>query len=174
MPDPVSNESSGNAVDFASMLKALTGASKEPDESWDMSALGEDVAAISYEQALRTHRRTRTEEPGAQSIEPHSPASIAPTEAKKIRKTASVTMRLTTNENAQLQERAADAGLSVSAYLRSCIFEAESLRAQVKEAVSHMREVAAHEPNISNEKQSASGEQRGFRFFPRWRHRQRG
>ncbi|HEY2470707.1 MAG TPA: hypothetical protein VGI45_23130 [Terracidiphilus sp.] len=165
MPDPAP---SGNPTNFASLLAALTGAAKEPGDSWDMSALGDDVATISYEQALRTHRRTRTEEPLACSIEPHSPAPTAPTEAKKIRKTASITIRLTANENTQLQERAADAGLSVSAYLRSCIFEAESLRAQVKEAVLHMREAAAHEPSISVEKEPASAVQRRFRFFPRW------
>jgi hypothetical protein len=39
----------------------------------------------------------------------------------------------------QLRKRAADAGLSVSAYLRSCTFDAESLRAQVKDALARLR-----------------------------------
>ena len=55
------------------------------------------------------------------------------------RKYASVTSRMTGAECAQLHQRAAEAGLTVSAYLRSCTFEAESLRAQVKEALAQFR-----------------------------------
>jgi hypothetical protein len=54
-------------------------------------------------------------------------------------KTSSITIRLNHAECAQLRKRAADAGLTVSAYLRSCTFEAESLRAQVKEALAQLR-----------------------------------
>ena len=54
-------------------------------------------------------------------------------------KTASITIRLSHAECAQLRKRAADAGLTVSAYVRSCTFEAESLRAQVKEALAQLR-----------------------------------
>ena len=46
-------------------------------------------------------------------------------------------------ECAQLHRRAAEAGLTVSAYLRSCTFEAESLRAMVKEAMAQLRSAAA-------------------------------
>lgn len=81
---------------------------------------------------------------------PKAPAAAkpaAPPRAKRVRdvalvaarKSASVTVRLTTEENAQLHERAAAAGLTASAYLRSCLFEAESLRAQVKEALEQFR-----------------------------------
>ncbi|MGA2674642.1 MAG: hypothetical protein ABSE99_15600 [Terracidiphilus sp.] len=58
-------------------------------------------------------------------------------------KCASVTIRLSRAESAQLRRRAAEAGLTVSAYLRSCTFEVESLRAQVKEALAQMRSAAA-------------------------------
>jgi hypothetical protein len=65
-------------------------------------------------------------------------------------KTASITIRLSHAECAQLRQRAADAGLTVSAYLRSCTFEAESLRAQVKEALAQLRvgepREKAHDP----------------------------
>jgi len=60
-------------------------------------------------------------------------------------KCASVTIRLSRAESAQLRRRAAEAGLTVSAYLRSCTFEVESLRAQVKEALAQMRLAAAAE-----------------------------
>jgi hypothetical protein len=45
-------------------------------------------------------------------------------------------------ECAQLHKRAAEAGLTVSAYLRSCTFEAESLRAMVKDALAQLRSEA--------------------------------
>lgn len=54
-------------------------------------------------------------------------------------KEASVTIRMSKAECAQLHRRAAEAGLTVSAYLRSCTFEAESLRAMVKETLAQLR-----------------------------------
>ena len=54
-----------------------------------------------------------------------------PTALNRNLKSASITIRLSKAECAQLRRRAAEAGLTVSAYLRSCTFEAESLRAEV-------------------------------------------
>lgn len=62
---------------------------------------------------------------------------------ERNRKTASITIRLSKAECAQMHQRAAEAGLTVSAYLRSCTFEAESLRAQVKEALAQLRSAAS-------------------------------
>ena len=123
---------------FVSLLASLTGNSPKPAGVWDDSALCDDVSTISYEQALRSHRRV----PAAESLavyEESSAAKPAPISTAKNRKTASITIRLTGEEETQLHDRAAAAQLSVSAYLRSCIFEAESLRAQVKEALSQIR-----------------------------------
>jgi len=58
-------------------------------------------------------------------------------------KSASITIRLSKAENAQLRQRAAQAGLTISDYLRSCTFEAESLRAQVKEALAQLRSASS-------------------------------
>ena len=54
-------------------------------------------------------------------------------------KSASITIRLSKAECAQLHKRAAEAGLTVSAYLRSFTFEAESLRALVKDTLAQLR-----------------------------------
>jgi len=54
-------------------------------------------------------------------------------------KCASITIRLSKAEVAQLRRRAAEAGLTVSAYLRSCTLEAESLRAMVKDTLAQLR-----------------------------------
>jgi hypothetical protein len=56
-------------------------------------------------------------------------------------KDASITIRMSKAECAQLHRRAAEAGLTVSAYLRSCTFEAESLRKMVKDTLAQLRSV---------------------------------
>lgn len=178
MPEPVPPPRT--PASFATLLASLTGSGKQSEDPWDSSALGDDVATISYEQALRAHRRVRPAEPLDVSPEVqdrHSPVSI-PSQisnsvpATKSRKTASVTIRITESEQAQLQERAAAAQLSVSAYLRSCIFEAESLRTQVKEALSQLRAAAPHDPQVTDPADSGSANRRPFLFLPRWTRRQ--
>jgi len=54
-------------------------------------------------------------------------------------KNASITIRLSKAECVQLRKRAAEAGLTVSAYMRSCTFETEALRALVKDTLAQMR-----------------------------------
>ena len=54
-------------------------------------------------------------------------------------RSASVTIRMNKAECARLRERAAEAGLTVSAYLRSCALEAEALRAEVKQALAELK-----------------------------------
>jgi hypothetical protein len=54
-------------------------------------------------------------------------------------KSTSITVRLSRAECLQLRTRAGEAGLTVSAYLRSCTFEAESLRALVKDTLAKLR-----------------------------------
>jgi hypothetical protein len=61
------------------------------------------------------------------------------TERESDLRSASVTIRLSRTECARLHQRAAEAGLTVSAYLRSCAVEAEALRAQVKQALAEMK-----------------------------------
>jgi hypothetical protein len=52
---------------------------------------------------------------------------------------AVVSIRLNDSEIERLRQRAAESGISVSAYMRSCVLEAEHLRAQVKQALAEMR-----------------------------------
>jgi hypothetical protein len=158
-----------NSGSFASLLTSFT--SGKHANSWDDSALADDVTTISYEQALRSHQRVRTSEaePALAAANDTRPTVQQPrpgpssdhTVAK--RKTASITIRVTDTEQIQLHERAAAAKLSVSAYLRSCIFEAESLRAQVKEALAQMR-AGSH----SADQPKAPAPTWRSRLIPRW------
>lgn len=147
------------AGSFASFLASFAG--RPQSDPWDDSALEDDVTTLTYEQALSVTRRTGTPQIEADSViknEVHDSSTAAASlnlaanggVAKKHRN-ASITIRVTAEEQAQLHERALDAGLSVSAYLRSCIFEAESLRSQVKEALAKMQSAqtdVAEEPRL--------------------------
>jgi sulfur carrier protein ThiS len=157
---------------------AQKSASEWPGERAD-DGLEDDFATLSYEHALRAHARYRPAGPTDQSLtqaadpdliplptDVHKPAPKTPqtapmskqpeagsppgTISERNLKCASVTIRLSQAECAQLRKRAAEAGLTVSAYLRSCTFEAESLRAMVKDTLARLRTGApAEEPAVS-------------------------
>lgn len=176
MSELVSTPAIKSAGSFSSLLESFTGPAKKSDGMWDDSTLLDDVANISYEQALRSHRRVLPVEslPADESL---SAAGLATERslsgaAGKKKKSSSITIRLTEAEETQLHQRAAAAQLSVSAYLRSCIFEVELLRSQVKEALLQMKAATALSPHASDESQSKPKSGWRARLIPRWsRHR---
>jgi predicted DNA binding CopG/RHH family protein len=93
----------------------------------------------------------------AQEIDEHKSTSATRPIFDRNLKSASITIRLSVAECEQLRTRASEAGLTVSAYLRSCTFEAESLRAMVKDTLSKMRS--------ENSKENVDSASRGFRWF---------
>ncbi|MDR3725881.1 MAG: hypothetical protein P4K86_02445 [Terracidiphilus sp.] len=160
---------------FAGFLAALAEPEKKPELSWADDSLEDDIATLSYEHALRANARYRSEDapdqsltqsinPGRTSARDTSPiapavtpqaspapradveaSSAVPTPLKRNLKCASITVRLSQTECAQLRQRAAEAGLTVSAYLRSCTFEAESLRTLVKDTMAQLRTATSAE-----------------------------
>jgi hypothetical protein len=151
------------AASFAGLLAALAAPRSAAEGSasvWNLDALEDDIATLSYERALRAHARYRPSDAADNSFcessgstggsaippPPQTHAEVAPeaalsrsTALERNLKSTSITIRMSRVECEQLRKRAADAGLTVSAYLRSCTFEAESLRAQVKEALARLR-----------------------------------
>ena len=89
------------------------------------------------------------------------------------KKCASITIRLSKTECDQLRKRAAQAGLTVSAYLRSCTFEAEALRAQVKDVLAELRQTAAAEEERKPVAVRRTWREWIMRMMPRWRTQQR-
>jgi hypothetical protein len=84
------------------------------------------------------------------------------------KKCASITIRLSKTECEQLRRRATQAGLTVSAYLRSCTFEAETLRAQVKDVLAELRTATPVEKASSHVAVRHSWFDWLFRLMPRW------
>ena len=274
MPGTAQAPEPPKASSFATLLAgfaALTGkaetsgqdaSSKRKSTGWNDDALEDDVTVISYEQALRTHTRTRPrpadpperplglpqdlpqnlsadfsqdlspdlsldlpaefspnpirpspyDEFGPQRRKPPasvrpafgnaasmSPATMSPGSAEtrgwdpaitspdvatsanaglaappdtlaENRKSASITIRLSKPECAQLHQRATAAGLTTSAYLRSCVFEAESLRAQVVETLAQLRSATPAAPKAATPalKSVAPAAPSRSWLFPRW------
>ncbi|WP_263350324.1 plasmid mobilization protein [Acidicapsa acidisoli] len=79
------------------------------------------------------HRLSNQEAPG-----PYL-QKLRPQALQLPQRRAVVSVRLTEVEFAQLRDRADESGISVSAYMRSCVLDAEILRAQVKQALAEMR-----------------------------------
>lgn len=175
-----------SASSFASFLAALPLPSTKQGSGWSDAELADDVATLSYEQALQTHARTRSSSPSPASVtaERSQPARAARAASHAVpqrpvqhgrrvtepadRKSASITIRLGAAESAQISARAAEAGLTVSAYLRSCVFEVEDLRAQVKQTLAEMRCAAPLEESRKPVPVVAPSTGWRDRILPRW------
>ena len=174
-----------SSTSFAGLLSALTKAkvqfAEQASKSSDISSssslfptdnLQDDVATLTYDRALHSHAKYRSDEQVCSSARSRAvttasnsssqPGSGLEAVARQERsesfcapdvrpecsknKSASITFRMSQAEFTQLQHRASEANLSVSAYLRSCTFEAETLRAQVKQALAELRNQHAPAP----------------------------
>ena len=60
-----------------------------------------------------------------------------------------MSLRVAASEHALIKARAAEAGLSVSAYLRQCALEVEKLRAQVHHTLALLEQGSKHKPVLS-------------------------
>jgi hypothetical protein len=107
--------------------------------------LADDVATFSYENALRAQSRFTAADSAIPVSEDRDVLTQEAAALKAKQKSASITIRMSAAECVQLRKRAAAANLTVSAYMRSCILEAETLRAQVKEALAELRAAAPEE-----------------------------
>jgi hypothetical protein len=176
MQQHVPSQPSPSHSSFAGLLATLASAPlSSPSDAaadaplWNSGDLGEDVATLTYEHALRAHARYRPLDrdsdrmdrspvpmgdlgndasaeavieigaAGATAAAGATPGWEFGTAPDRNLRSASVTIRLNRAECARLHQRAAEAGLTVSAYLRSCALEAEALRAQVKQALMELK-----------------------------------
>jgi hypothetical protein len=171
MQQPAPSQPSPTLSGFAGLLATLASPppstrSEAADDAplGSSSDLGEDVVSLSYEQALRARARYRSAyrsggspmPPGSLGLDAGADAVMEAVAADAVPlwqpagaperdlRSASVTVRLSKAECERLHRRAAEAGLTVSAYLRSCALEAETLRAQVKQALVELK--AGSEP----------------------------
>ena len=104
----------------------------------ELSGTGEN-SGVSQDSYSTAQTASLGAAPGRSADAEAKSAHETSTMADVNKKCASITIRLSKAECDQLRQRAAQAGLTVSAYLRSCTFEAEALRAQVKEVLAELR-----------------------------------
>jgi len=162
MQQPAPSQPSSSLSSFAGLLATLASPPSDAADDaplWNSSDLGEDVVSLSYEQALRARARYRADyqidgspmPPGGSGLDAGADAAMEGVAADAVPvwqpavaperdlRSASVTVRLSKAECERLHRRAAEVGLTVSAYLRSCAVEAEALRAQVKQALAELK-----------------------------------
>ena len=184
MQQPGQSQPSPASQSFAGLLATLASPPREeadPATGWNEGDLGEDVVTLSYERALNAHARYRpadssdwsvpqprqTEAAGAQEAAARPATQVdegltplagdLPQVANdRDLRSVSVTIRLSKGECTRLHRRAAEAGVTISAYMRSCTFEAEALRAQVKEALAELKAAASKEKPVAPAKERRS------------------
>lgn len=151
---------------FADLLAGLTLGAKKPPQR-DLDRLEDDVATFSYEPALRN--RSALPPSPTEVVVPKPDARTTAQEGsaagpgRPARRSASVTVRFSAPEAELLHAHAAEAGMTVSAYLRSCAFEVESLRAEVKSTMAQLRSAA--NPEAKPAAHHASPHRPWFRWF---------
>jgi hypothetical protein len=167
-PSPNPGPQSDNFAAFLARLAELpdwdSDPAVEPSSTYPSPELAEageeDLASLSYENALRTptHKANRPGKPQlpkpatktALAIQP-SPKALEipkPFEIAEPRQ-ARTTIRFTAGENKLLRKRASENNIAVSAYVRSCVLEVESLRAHVKQLMTELHPPAAPQPSYS-------------------------
>lgn len=126
---------------LAAFARDVAGTSGAEDKSAvaNDDGLADDVASFSYEHVLRSSTRVKAADSSVAEASDSDAAERDSIVPDREHKSASITIRVSHAECAQLRKRAATANLTVSAYMRSCILEAETLRAQVKEALAELR-----------------------------------
>jgi len=160
MEQATASTSSLSSASFASLLAAMAAPAqnsgvpgdasmsqgKKSAFAWNDDGLEDDVITrLAHFQETSPAASAATPQPAAYpAANPSREAErrcAAPLERNL--KDASITIRMSQAECAQLHRRAAEAGLTVSAYLRSCTFETESLRAMVKDTLAQLRSATA-------------------------------
>ncbi len=124
-------------------------------------------SALSAQTAAEWDAPSRDDDARAESVLDISTA------LEQNKKCASITIRLSKTECDQLRRRASQAGLTVSAYLRSCTFEAEALRAQVKDVLVELRTATARGGQGTAPTPRRTWLERLLRFMPRFHFGQR-
>jgi hypothetical protein len=162
---------------FAGLLARMA-APQNRGASWNDEELADDIANISYERALRNQAGSSAASSAAYSTLPKSDDGVVGASNRKAGsaatpkplKNASITIRLSEPECVQLRLRAAEAGLTVSAYLRSCALEVESLRAQVKQTLAELRDSPprfSEQPSMAQPSRTRPVLARAWQWFQR-------
>lgn len=138
----------------------------EPISSDELLMDNVQTEPIAAQTSCETLPEPQASQPGELKVtEQLSTAEAVPFALERNLKCTSITMRLSKAESRQLRARAAEAGMTVSAYLRSCTFEAESLRAMVKDALAQLRSAPAQASEPVAAQPSPNWLQRIFRMW---------
>jgi len=168
LPKPQSSSSAQNSVKTSIPRKA--GDKKRPQKlhSQDSSSHRKRAPHSAMANETISSKLVTKKMPSAEC----SQASVLHTQIERIseQRKSIISVRLNEEEFSRLRSRASESGVSVSAYMRSCVLDAEHLRYQVKQALAEMR--AYSHPLDSNQITSSSALARstgsGFAHLGTW------
>lgn len=99
----------------------------------------EGAAPVKRERSLKSGPTAKTQVPTSFRellAEKVQPVELIVTQPVELTRQVAISIRLAPAERALIRTRAAEAGISASAYVRQCALEVEQLRAQVREALA--------------------------------------
>lgn len=148
MEQPFAHEPFPIPSTFAGLLATLASPPAESVEHsrfplngiWNAREQTDNAVTLDHESVVRKHPRYQIADRHANQAD--SLAGDSSVDAHDLGHSG-VTIRLSHAECARLRRRASETGLTVSAYLRSCVLEADSLRAQVKVALGELQRVSS-------------------------------
>lgn len=147
MPAPAKTHEARHST--AKKVRAGTYASKASRESASANVPAAKRPAVAKQEAKAAPRpMPQFKEVLANAVRPTE--VIVSAQPSELARQVAISIRLAPSERALLRTRAAEAGITVSAYIRQCALEVEQLRAQVKQTLAAM-EYSAKAPGIAPE-----------------------
>jgi len=150
----------GATAESLSYEAALRRGKRPVEESWTEEAGDDWVAELEAKVALEA---TMRDEVLVSGIEAAGSGSVDPRKSTGLKRCL-ISLRLSEVESERVRKRAIESGLSMSAYIRSCVLDAEALRSLVKQALAEIRELtpeAAREEIAKVPPVKSAGQRRG-------------
>lgn len=149
-PAPERVKAGDGKRDIAKKAIARKGAVKRVAATGSETRKGEP-ALRTASAAKKTKAAPEFRETLAEAVRPAEVLAVA--QSVEVSRQLGISVRLSPAERALIRTRAAEAGISASAYIRQCALEVEQLRAQVRQAIAAMErggaaQTAAPAPGI--------------------------
>jgi hypothetical protein len=128
----------GNAAKIAKTVRTRGHGKGTVPDAKKASAATENTAKVKRCAAAKQEASGRKPVFREVLAEAVKPAELVLAQPADLARQKAISIRLAPEERALIQTRAAETGITVSAYIRQCVLEVEQLRAQVRRAMATM------------------------------------
>lgn len=144
----------------AKVHKAKSGAAKRHHKGQAAASTAASAKSSAFQ---KEEKRPAFREVLAEAVRPAEVVVARPVE---LSRQVAISIRLAPSERALIKTRAAESGITASAYIRQCALEVEQLRAQVRAAVAAM-DRGGPAPSLAPVSSPGFFARMARRFFPR-------